>query len=819
MTDIASGVVSVVLVNFRGTDDTITAVETLRSLDWPAERLEIIIVENASGDDSLARLRAADLDAILVESSENLGFAGGCNLGVRHSRGEFVAFLNNDARPDTGWLLHAVRAFDDATVGAVACRVLDWDGERVDYIGSAMTWFGMGYKPFTGERIPRTPEVPDDVLFGTGSAMFVRRSVYDELGGFDERYFMFFEDVDLGWRLNLRGWRFRYVPESVAFHRHHASMTGFGAYRERYLLERNALFTIFKNLEQATLDSVLPAAMALSVRRSMALGGVDSEQFDLRRSHDDTTEDQSIAKESLVAGFAIDRFVEELPTLREDRAAVQSTRVVSDARIWRLFGLSDAPVLHQDDYVRGYENIVTTFPVTEPPAPARVLVITGDPVGERMAGPAIRAWNIAGALADRGHETVLVSLTAADRAEGRFDIVHVRPGDEAAMARLEARADIIIFQGHALQAFDTIRRSRKIMVIDIYDPMHLEQLEQARSLPPEVWDRAVTEATDVLNAQLRRADFLLCASERQRQFYLGQLSALGRLSPQTYASDPDFRRLLDVVPFGLSETQPAHTRDALKGVRAGIGRSDKLLLWAGGLYDWFDPHTLIRAVALLAETRPEVRLFFLGTQHPHPGVPEMPIVASSRALARELGAADRTVFFNDSWVDYDDRQNHLLEADAGVSTHFDHIETTFSFRTRILDYLWGGLPMVVTDGDHFADLVRAEGLGVVVPAQDPVALAAALEKVLFDDQFAAGARDNVLRVREQYEWSTVLAPLLHFASAPWSAGDRPPGDAIARPIRAARPRGLAHDLRLVAFHLRQTGVRSVARKVWRRLRR
>src|SRR4051794_6723017 len=115
------GVVSVVLVNFRGTDDTLTAIEHLGRLDWPADRLEIVVVENASGDDSAERIRSAAPHAVLIVSKENLGFAGGCNLGVRNASGEYVAFLNNDAKPDAGWVRAAVERFESsAAVGAVA---------------------------------------------------------------------------------------------------------------------------------------------------------------------------------------------------------------------------------------------------------------------------------------------------------------------------------------------------------------------------------------------------------------------------------------------------------------------------------------------------------------------------------------------------------------------------------------------------------------------------------------------------------------------------------------------------------------------------
>lgn len=203
----------------------------------------------------------------------------------------------------------------------------------------------------------------------------------------------------------------------------------------------------------------------------------------------------------------------------------------------------------------------------------------------------------------------------------------------------------------------------------------------------------------------------------------------------------------------------------------------------------------------------------------------MAIVAQSRALAGELGLLDSVVHFNSSWVDYADRQNYLTEADAGVSTHFSHVETTFSFRTRILDYLWAGLPMVVTEGDTFAELVEREGLGVVVRARDPEALSAALERILFDDDFMTVCRENVARVRERFLWSKTLAPLVDFVRdarhAPDLSEARIAKVGIASPGRAQprqRAYGLRHNGSLVAHHLRYGGLLVVTRKVLARLR-
>jgi len=821
MPDVRPGVVSVVLVNFRHPEDTIEAVGHLRELSWPKELLEVVVVENGSGDDSFDRLSGVP-GIVLIKSEQNLGFAGGSNLGVQRSSGEFIAFLNNDARPDADWVSAAVATFSESSdIGAVASKVLDWEGVNVDYIGAGMTWFGKGYKPFTGEpMVKQYDAAATDVLFGTGSAMFVRRVVFERLGGFDEAYFMFFEDVDFGWRLNLLGLRYRYQPNSIAFHKHHASMVGFGEFKESYLLERNALFTLYKNISDDALNEALPAALSLAIRRGVSDGGLDSTELDLRRPGGDDELERSVPKVTLSAVYAVDQFVEHLPELRRKRDEVQSSRTVSDSQVWRLFGLADAPAGADEYYVEGYEKIADNFDVTAPRAPRRVLVITGDPIGRKVAGPAIRAWNMADALS-RTNEVRLMSLEGISDVVAPFELVYVRPGDERSFAVHESWADVIVFQGLAMALFTTLHDSKKIIVADIYDPMHLEQLEQARQLPISEWRDAVSDATSVLNEQMARADFFLCASDRQRLFYLGQLAALGRVNPDTYDGDSDLSGLIAVVPFGLSSVRPEHTRQVLKGVHSGISNDDKVVLWSGGLYNWFDPHSLIRAVAELSERHSSVRLFFQGTKHPNPGVPEMAIVQQSRALAAELGALDTSVFFNDSWVENDQRQNYLHEADAGASTHFDHIETTFSFRTRILDYLWAELPMVVTEGDVFADLVEAEGLGVVVPDGDVSAAANALERVLFDDEFIAATRVNLRRVRERFYWETVLQPLIDFVADPHPAGDRQFGPLSTQRVARKRKKrsGALHNVSRVVYYLRTGGIGVVAAKLRNRIRR
>lgn len=813
-----------ILVNFRGADDTLTCIEELRNTDWPEDRLEIVVVENGSGDDSLARLRAGARGANVVESKTNRGFTGGCNFGFEHSTGETIAFLNNDARPDRAWISAAMATLEsNPDIGAVASKVLDWEGENIDFSDAAVTWYGMGYKPSAGRPDDGSWEQEKDVLFGTGAAMFVRAAAFEQLGGFDDRFFMFYDDVDLGWRMNLAGWKVRYQPKSLAFHKHHASMKAFGDFRETYLLERNALFTLYKNLDDESLATVLPAALALVVRRAVARGQLDSTQLDLRVRGNDDDETMAVAKNTMAGIFGMDQFVELLPSLTESRRQIQSERTVSDRQLKRLFGKMDEPAYPIENYLAGYDKIVHSMGVLDVAARRRILVITGDTVGKRMAGPAIRAWNIAQVLS-KEHDVRLVSLSRAAEMGQPFEVATASHRHQASMKPHEAWADVIIVQGHALNLFPVLEKSRKIKVVDVYDPLHLEQLEQGREKPLEQWDNQVLDATDALNAQLAQGDFFLCASERQRFFWLGQLAGLGRVNAHTYARDEDLHSLIAVAPFGMTTEDPRHTTDVIKGVVPGIGRDDKVILWGGGLYNWFDPKTLVRAIGMLAESRPNVRLFFLGVQHPNPDVPEMDIVGQTQALSESLGLTGRHVFFNQSWVEYEDRQNYLLEADAGVSTHYQHIETTFSFRTRILDYLWAGLPMVSTKGDSFADLIEAEKLGGVVPERDVKALADALEAVLYDEDAIRNARENVARVRERFTWERALAPLVEFCREPARAADRgvaSPDETMPRGVRShevvvpkrAKNYGIVHDLGRVVHFAREGGVRAVVGKI------
>jgi len=527
---IRSGVVSVVLVNFKGTDDTLTSIRALAETDWPADLLEIIVVENGSGEEYAAPLRESELAFRLIETGANLGFTGGCNRGVAEATGEYIAFLNNDARPDRSWIRAAVETFErDNNVGAVASKVLDWEGVNIDFTEAAVTWYGMGYKPHAGGADTGEWESERDVLFGTGAAMFIRAGLFDDLGGFDDRYFMFYDDVDLGWRLNLLGWTFRYQPASIAYHKHHASMKGFGEFRETYLLERNALFTLYKNLGDSELDRVLPGALALAVRRAVARGDLDSTELDLRRRGDDRVPGMPVAKVTMAGVFAIDQFVEMLPSLAQTRSQIQSSRRRSDRDLRALFGKVDEPAYPISRYLDGYARILNALEPTAFHNGRRIVVIVDGAVSEREIA-------IAHTLA-LDHDVRVVGVDCAHGSGGIVDYFDASSASPEGMAVHEEWAQVCIVPIGLVAVFPSLRASSKAFVLDIAEDARRRLAEQPRGTDDEDLDRLV-----------RDADFVVVQSVEARRWWNGLLLSSGRTTSSMLRGGPQTSRMIALMP-------------------------------------------------------------------------------------------------------------------------------------------------------------------------------------------------------------------------------------------------------------------------------
>lgn len=401
----------------------------------------------------------------------------------------------------------------------------------------------------------------------------------------------------------------------------------------------------------------------------------------------------------------------------------------------------------------------------------RFLLICNDVVGKRMAGPAIRYVEMAKALVTHYD----VTLVAPGANTVLLPGVTLLPASQGVVDIQAANADIVLLQGDALVQYPKLKEIEGVLVADMYCPIPLEYHQSSAGAPTDTRTQTAIYLGNLMLEQLSYADHFICASEKQRDFWLGGLTVAGRINGMRWpeASHADLDELISLVPFGLPDQPPVKNGPGLRE-RFGIPADDFVAVWGGGIYQWFDPLTPIRAIHRLVTEGHRAHLVFMGVKHPNPGIPEHDRCAQAVELANELGLTDRFVHFNFGWVDYGQRQNYFLEADVGISAHFDNPETRFAFRTRMLDYLWCGLPIVATRGDVFAEQVQSHQLGVVVGFEDLEGWCAALTQLKDDDAHRSRYRQNIAEFSRTFAWSTVMQRFTRNIERVVVAADRNP---------------------------------------------
>ncbi len=416
----------------------------------------------------------------------------------------------------------------------------------------------------------------------------------------------------------------------------------------------------------------------------------------------------------------------------------------------------------------------------------RIALLPSEPLRARMAGIGLRYLELARRLPRSGLEVVVLTpgepeeVPALVRGQGAS--AEVRRFARGGLARLLADCDGAVAQGQL--ANDLLLECPALPVaIDLYDPWLIENLHYTATLGLDPYRN--DHATWVL--QMSRGDFFLCSSEEQRRFYLGFLAALGRLNPRRVETDPTLGGLIATVPFGLPEELPPH-QPVLPARHEGGRR-----LLFGGLYDWYDPWTLLDALARL-EALPWTLLL---VENPNPTSTPQRLFAEVRAWCEARGwwgSPNRRARVEAiPWVPFERRYDLLRDVDALVATHRPSIETELALRTRFLDAFAAGCPAVASDGGTVARLMREEGAGWVAPPGDAAALAACLEEVLAGGEPVAARRRAGLALARRFSWDAVLAPLVAWCREPQS--DPTKDDFAFRPPTVAPPDTFSFRLR------------------------
>jgi glycosyltransferase involved in cell wall biosynthesis len=338
----------------------------------------------------------------------------------------------------------------------------------------------------------------------------------------------------------------------------------------------------------------------------------------------------------------------------------------------------------------------------------KVLVYSTGPLGDRLAGPEIRALQHANALRADYEVTLMAQRPDCTERDG----LPVVPSSRKLLIREARRNDVIVSPCLPPHLLVAKRLLGFTAISDKYDPYEVELV----ALENECHDRELRLHSLSLTIDLRCADVVLCAAEQQRENLIAATGKLDR-SDQTRRLEPV------VVPFGIPDPPPESGRRPLRDRFAQIRDDDTVVLWWGAVWKWLDAETPIRAFAHLADSRPDLKFVITAGAPPSANNQRFEAVSEARELARALGVLNRNVLFLDEWVPYEQRWDYLREADIGLTLHRFSAEAALAARSRYVDYLSAGLPCVLGRGDQTASEFEAAGFATLVDHPEPAGLA------------------------------------------------------------------------------------------------
>ncbi len=334
------------------------------------------------------------------------------------------------------------------------------------------------------------------------------------------------------------------------------------------------------------------------------------------------------------------------------------------------------------------------------------MIATKDVVGERMAGPGIRAWHFAQELKKHFPTTVM--------AQGSWSRKEMR------------NASVLI--GQPARGFHRMRPGQRV-IYDLFDPVLLE-LREMYGRHPSLRQRVHFLAEQLrLRRALSEGDLFMVATPNQRELYPG--------------------KPMIEVPFGAEADQ------------GGGAPRENLILWGGGTWEWLDPRTAVDAVIRLNLDGIDCRLLFLGRARPNRALRDRRRDDRFDAL---VARGDPYVIANAEWVPYRERLSWLRRSKIAIMLHRSTPEARYSIRTRLFDAIGTATPVIATEEGFAAELVAREGLGIVVPPENVVAVAEAIERLLRDDVFYTSCVHNIERIRPLFAWPVVVTPLVEAVS-------------------------------------------------------
>ncbi len=796
-----SSLISIIIVNYNSSHWLDECLTSLHSQTPSGLRFEIILVDNASTEDPLPWLAEHYPTVRTLRLQPGYGLAHAINRGVELAQGEYFLLLNPDTRLAPNAISALLAAYakqsspapalhpdpspsephDETPLHSIAVPKLryTWAPAFLNGLGNRVGPAFWGADNAQGHldlgQFDDWQQLPSACF----AATIIPRQVWQKTGPLDEEFFIYYEDAEWSYRARLLGAAALAVPQAVIYH----------AFGQRTHTGQDVDLTPFK------LRNVVHGRLRLAYK---LLSPLTAARFLINYALEDLARFMlySLRGRRPLAHAVLDgwrTFFHKLPSLRAQRQALQSRRIISDRQLFAYqqsaqcqipppFIWRGLPELSWDIIQHVYLPLMLArktrpMPELETTRSQRpsLLIISQDIVGEKMAGPGMRYLEMARTLSADLDVTLAfpgegstANRTLPEKGLRLFPYRFEHPG---AVETLVNNSDVVLFSSFILDKFSFLQKSHARRVVDLYDPLVLENLYHYKDQPLDVQEGLNQQAVASMNRLLQTGDYFICGNLRQRDLWLGALMTNGRVTPGSFAQDNSLLSLIDVVGVGFPSRDPL-VRPFLRDQHPAFNQQSRIVLWGGGIWDWLDPLSLIRAWPQVVKQHPQARLVLLGTRHPNPLVPPHKMAERAIALAEELGEKERTIFFYE-WLTYEDREALLCEADVGVTLHPLHAETRYSIRTRILDYFWAGLPTLVSSGDVTSEWVRQYQLGRVVPPMDVDAVAKGLNELL--SQPKAAWAPAFAHLAEVFAWPEVVAPLRRYCLSERSASpNRPP---------------------------------------------
>jgi len=372
----------------------------------------------------------------------------------------------------------------------------------------------------------------------------------------------------------------------------------------------------------------------------------------------------------------------------------------------------------------------------------------------------LRVWEMARALARRGHEVIIAEKKHKN--DYVKDNVYIT-GWKREIAKLISECDVVITRSPSIA-----KNNKKPTIIDLCAPSMIETLNTLTILQHKKRTELVFQ-NNLFNVKslLENGDYFICLGKRQKFFYLGMLAMVGRINPDT-----DLNKIIEIVPTGIPPEKPflQLRKNIIKGTI--ISPERKVILWPSGISPWFDAITPIKAMKIIVEKVPDAALVFVGPINPIcPDISKQGYQQAHK-MAEEMNLLNKFVYFT-SWLPYHERAAMYFESDLAVITYSKGLEAELSWRTRIVDCLWGKLPVICTRGDEVSEYIKEYNAGELVEAGDVKGLANKIIKLLIDTNKLKQMRKNISRcIKEKLSWDVVIEPIDRFCRDPFIAKDK-----------------------------------------------